>query len=318
MSEFVTIGEPISLFGSNDLDENLENAKHFTKYLAGAEVNVTVGVSRLGHETEYLTRLGDDPFGKFIINELNNNNIGTKFIDETDKYWTAFQLKNQVSIGDPEIFYFRKRSAASHFNKEILDEIDFSKTKLVHLSGIFPAISQNALESFEYLIDLIEKNDIISTFDPNLRPQLWDSENQMKERINKLAQRSNIIMPGINEGKILVGSEDPEIICDFYLDNSEKTNTVIVKLGSKGAYIKTKNDNIGKRIKGYTVENVVDTVGAGDGFAVGVITGMLEDLKIEEAVDRGNAIGALAVQTLGDNDGYPYREALEKFMNQGV
>ncbi|MSE20921.1 sugar kinase, partial [Lactobacillus parabuchneri] len=66
MSEFLTIGEPIGLFASQDADQSLVEATHFQKYLAGAEVNVSVGVSRLGHSTEYVTRLGEDPIGAFV------------------------------------------------------------------------------------------------------------------------------------------------------------------------------------------------------------------------------------------------------------
>lgn len=315
MSKFITIGEPIALFGSDEIDKKLEEASKFTKYLAGAEVNVAVGVSRLGHSTQYLSRLGEDPFGKFILDELYKNHIGTDFIETTDEYWTAYQLKNQVSEGDPEIFYFRKGSAASHFNKEILDRVDFSDTEIVHLSGIFPAISENALQSFEYLIEIINEKGITSTFDPNLRPQLWDSEEEMRSTINRLAKSADIILPGINEGKILVGSTDPDEIADYYLNNSDKTQTVIVKLGEDGAYLKEKGQDKGKHIKGIYVDKVVDTVGAGDGFAVGIITGILEGLNIEKSISRANAIGALAVQSLGDNSGYPTQEELAEYLH---
>ena len=64
MSEFLTIGEPIALFGSEEVDKSLKDALHFQKFLAGAEVNVAVGVSRLGHSSEYITQVGKDPFGQ--------------------------------------------------------------------------------------------------------------------------------------------------------------------------------------------------------------------------------------------------------------
>lgn len=311
MSKFLTIGEPIALFGSDEIDKSLVEAKKFTKYLAGAEVNVAVGVSRLGHSTQYVTRLGDDPFGKFIENELTRNNIGTDYIEKTNDFWTAYQLKNRVSQGDPDIHYFRKGSAAANFNEEILNKIGWDDIELVHLSGIFPAISQQSLATFNKLIELINRKQITSTFDPNLRPQLWQSETEMRDTLNYLAKHADIILPGINEGKILVGSDNPEEIADFYLTQSEKTSIVIVKLGAQGAYIKQKGETVGMTISGQRVDHVVDTVGAGDGFAVGVITGLLEGIDIKSAVARGNIIGALAVQSSGDNDGYPNRTELE-------
>ncbi|HPI99962.1 MAG TPA: sugar kinase [Enterococcus sp.] len=315
MSEFLTIGEPIALFGSEEVDKNLKEAKHFQKFLAGAEVNVTVGISRLGHSTQYITRLGKDPFGEFIIDQLKENEIGTDYIDETSDYWTAFQLKDRVSKGDPSIFYFRKGSAAAHFEASVLDTIDFSEVKLAHLSGIFPAISSEALTAFRRFVELLEQHQIQTTFDPNLRPQLWASQEDMVATINELAAHADIILPGINEGEILMGSRNPEDIADFYLNNSEKTKTVVVKLGTAGAYVKQK-DGTSFTIPGFKVEHVVDTVGAGDGFAAGLITALIEGESLENAVIRANAIGALAVQSPGDNDGYPTPTELADFLTK--
>lgn len=318
MSEFLTIGEPIGLFASQDVDQSLADATHFEKYLAGAEVNVSIGFSRLWHSTEYVTRLGEDPVGEFIVKQLNLNHIATDYVETTPDYWTALQLKQRVTKGDPGIFYYRKNSAAAHFQKAILDRIDFDGIKLVHLSGIFPGISGTALDAFKHLISLIHQYPAIrTTFDPNLRPQLWSSKEKMVSTINELASQANIILPGVNEGEILMGSRDPEKIADYYLNHGEQTDTVIVKAGSKGAYVKTKGGH-GAMVSGYHVDHVVDTVGAGDGFAVGVITGLLEGLSNEEAAKRGNAIGSLAVQAPGDNDGYPTYEALAAYQGEAI
>ena len=246
---------------------------------------------------------------------MHENKIGTDYISETADFWTAFQLKDRVSQGDPSIFYFRKGSAAAHFDQAVLDKIDFSEVKMAHLSGIFPAISKEAQKAFRYLINLLEKNQIRTTFDPNLRPQLWASQEEMITTINDLASHAEIVLPGINEGEILMGSREPEAIADFYLNNGEATQTVIVKLGTDGAYVKQK-DRTSYTVPGFTVEKVVDTVGAGDGFAVGLITALMEEKTLEEAVVRANAIGAMAVQSPGDNDGYPTPQELEEFLQK--
>ncbi|KRM36276.1 2-dehydro-3-deoxygluconokinase [Agrilactobacillus composti DSM 18527 = JCM 14202] len=313
MAEFLTIGEPISLFASEDVDASLKDAVHFHKFLAGAEVNVAVGVSRLGHSAEYITRLGADPFGDFIADQLAKNNIGTDYIDTTPDYWTAFQLKDRVSKGDPSIFYFRKGSAAAHFDKAVLDKIDFSDVKFAHLSGIFPAISDQALDAFKYLIQLLHDHEIRTTFDPNLRPQLWATKEKMVQTINALAAEAEIILPGISEGEILMGSRDPEAIADFYLQQSDFTQTVVVKVGPEGAYVKQKNGD-SYTVQGFKVAKVVDTVGAGDGFALGLVTALIEGKSLRDAVIRGNAVGAFAVQAPGDNDGYPTPEQLADFL----
>lgn len=313
MTEFLTIGEPIALFGSKEIDRSLTDATQFQKFLAGAEVNVAVGVSRLGHTSTYISQVGKDPFGEFIIKELKKNQIDTSLVEETSDYWTAFQLKDRVSSGDPSIFYFRKGSAAAHFNQAILEKIDFSTLKFAHLSGIFPAISQQACQAFTHLIELLAHHNIPTTFDPNLRPQLWESTDKMRDTLNYLASFATIVLSGINEAAILVGSRDPDTITDFYLNNGTATKTVIVKLGEDGAFVKTKD---GERftVPGFYVKEVIDTVGAGDGFAVGLLTGLMENLSLKEAVIRANAVGALAVQSAGDSDGYPTQEELARFL----
>lgn len=313
MSDFLTIGEPMALFASQDEDQSLTQSVNFKKYLAGAEVNVAVGVSRLGYSTEYVTQLGADPLGEFIKEQLAVNYIGTSYISQTSKYWTAFQMKQRFTKGDPGVAYFRKNSAASHIDDVAMDQIDLTDVKLVHLTGIFPAISDQAELAFSRLLQLIHRHpEIRTTFDPNLRPQLWRSQAEMVEKINQFAMQADIIMPGLSEGEILVGSREPETIADFYLENGINTDTVIIKMGETGAFIKTKDGNH-MMIPGYSVDHVVDTVGAGDGFAVGVITGLLDGMPLENAVRRGNAIGSLAVQSPGDNDGYPTREKLNAY-----
>lgn len=313
MSEFITIGEPMAVLASQDIDVPLKDVNHFDKFLAGAELNVAVGVSRLNHTVSYVSSVGNDPFGSYIISEIKNSNIDSKYLTVDDKNKTGFYLKQKVSHGDPEIYYYRKNSAASNYDGSQLESIDFNDVKIAHLSGIFAALSRGNLETFVNLNKRLNNNGILTTFDPNLRPALWQSKNEMIKITNQLAQHGKIVMPGINEGEILMGSRDPERIADFYLDQGIETEFVVVKVGSQGAFIKGKN-GITKDVPGFKVDKVVDTVGAGDGFAVGLISGLLEGLDIADAAMRGNAIGALAVQSPGDNDGYPTKKELNEFI----
>ena len=144
------------------------------------------------------------------------------------------------------------------------------------------------------------------SFDPNLRPTLWASPERMREVLNELALRADWVLPGIGEGLMLTGAETPEGIARFYRDRG--VSTVVVKLGAEGAYFDS--DDRRGRVAGFPVTKVVDTVGAGDGFAVGVISGMLEGCDLETAVRRGAWIGARAVQVLGDTEGLPTRAQL--------
>ena len=112
------------------------------------------------------------------------------------------------------------------------------------------------------------------------------------------------------EGKILTGYDSSKDIADFYLKNGAKK--VIIKLGSKGAYFRDSIGNEGT-VPAVKVDDIIDTVGAGDAFAVGVISALLENKTLEQAAKRGNFFGALAIQFPGDNDGLPNKEQLSKY-----
>ncbi|MEG9204361.1 PfkB family carbohydrate kinase [Lactococcus garvieae] len=101
----------------------------------------------------------------------------------------------------------------------------------------------------------------MTVFDPNLRPAFWKNQEEMVSTLNELAKKSQIILPGINEGRIIMGSSDTEEIADFYLKQSDLTTSVVVKIGTEGAYVKTKSGQA-YTVPGFKVTNVIDTVGA--------------------------------------------------------
>lgn len=311
MSELLTIGEPLAVFASKQPDILLADASEFHKEIGGAELNVAIGTHRLGHSVQYVSQVGQEPLGRYISNTIHRLGIGTDYLFENKAYLTGHQFKQLVTQGDPDVANYRKGSAASHLEPSQIRKIDLTSVKMAHLTGIFPAISKTALLTFRELTGRLIENNIKISFDTNLRPALWEDQTTMREVINDLASYADIVLPGVDEGKILVGIEDPEKIADFYL-NQGRTNIVIVKVGARGAFVKT-NSGLSEYVSGFKVNKVVDTVGAGDGFALGVITALLENKSIQEAVLRGNAVGALQVQAPGDNDGYPTKDQLKAF-----
>jgi len=309
MSKIITIGEPMALFVAEQ-SGSLEEVNRFSRFVAGAEVNFSIGMSRLGHEVTYITQLGKDPFGKNIEKFLQQNGIDTTYVKYESKYVTGMQWKQKVEVGDPEVFSARKNSAASHMNIETIKNVSWDGFDHIHLTGIPPALSEECRAAVYELLRVAREKGVQISFDPNLRPGLWPDQKEMVRIINDLACQADIVLPGITEGKLLTGCEDEAEIAQFY--HAAGVRTVVIKLGAKGAFTSSE----GKQFytEGFPVEKVVDTVGAGDGFAVGVVSALLEEQKIEDAVIRGTAIGALAVMSPGDNDGLPDRAELSSFM----
>lgn len=221
-------------------------------------------------------------------------------------------LKSRVSEGDPDIFYFRAGSAASTLSVEDVEKIQFSEYTHLHVTGILPALSDSTREAVDLMFDKAREAGLFISFDPNLRPQLWPSQDVMVQTLNRLAAKADMVLPGTAEGKILMGSDDPKEINAFYLQNGAKA--VVTKCGGDGAFVSTKDEEY--MVPGFKVETVVDTVGAGDGFAAGVITALMEGMPLKEAVRRGTAIGAIQVMSRGDNEGLPYPEQLKAFMER--
>lgn len=303
------VGEPMGLFIAQQQGP-LEDVEGYSMALAGAEFNVAVGLRRLGHPVGYLTKLGTDPFGKRVIRMMGDNGISTDLISFSRERTTGFMLKSRVDQGNPEIYYYRKHSAASTLCPQDVLDLDFSQYAVLHITGITPALSDATRAATEALWQKAREQGMLFSFDPNLRPQLWPDRDAMVAYINAMAARSDLFLPGVEEAAVLLGTDDPEQIAQRYRRSG--THTVIVKLGERGAYYATPRES--GYVDSFPVARVVDTVGAGDGFAAGVLSALQEGLPIREAVRRGNAVGAIQVMSRGDNDGLPTRAELEAFM----
>lgn len=305
--DVITIGEAMAMFVATETGE-LADVERFMKRVAGAELNVATGLARLGLKVSWVSRVGNDSFGRFVLQQLAKEGINTLGVTIDDRYPTGFQLKSKVEDGtDPTVEYFRKGSAASHLSTEDFNAPLFYSARHLHISGVAAALSDASLALLNHTVRMMKAEGKTVSFDPNLRPVLWKSEAEMVEKLNQLAFQADWVLPGLKEGVILTGQTTPEGIADFYLQRGVKA--VVLKTGADGAWFKTASGEQGA-VAAVKVDNVVDTVGAGDGFAVGVISALLEGKPLEQAVRRGNKIGSLAIQVPGDSEGLPTREQL--------
>lgn len=306
--DVLTYGEAMALFVADDTGP-LHAVDHFTKRVAGADLNVAIGLARLGFRVGYVSRVGADAFGRYVLDTLLREGIDAGCVRIDSRYPTGFQLKGKEIDGrDPIIEYFRKGSAASHLSLDDYDAQYADAARHLHLTGVAPAISASSRELGFHLAQSMRAAGKTISFDPNLRPTLWASREAMVASLNALAALSDWVLPGLGEGLALTGYEAPEDIAQFYLDQGVRG--VIVKLGAQGAYFQTADE--AGYVAAQPVASVVDTVGAGDGFAVGVVSALLDGLDLPAAVARGNRIGALAIQVIGDSEGLPTRQELDR------
>jgi dehydrogluconokinase len=305
--DVVTFGEAMLLLVA-DRAGPIEEAQAFHKRTAGAETNVAIGLARLGLKVGWASRLGSDSMGRFLLAEMQREGIDCSRVICDPVQRTGFQFKGRVTDGsDPPIEYHRKGSAASRIGPGDIDEAWLRSARHLHATGVFAALSATSLQAACRSLEVMRSAGRTISFDPNLRPSLWATPELMRHWINHLATQADWVLPGLEEGRFLTGEQTPEAIAGYYLERGARF--VAVKLGPDGAYYRC--DTGAGYVPGFAVTEVVDTVGAGDGFAVGVISALLEGRSALDAVRRGAWIGARAVQVLGDTEGLPTRAQLE-------
>ncbi|HEX4510329.1 MAG TPA: sugar kinase, partial [Burkholderiaceae bacterium] len=186
--DVLTVGEAMVLLAAEEPGA-LEDVEHFRRFGAGAELNVALGLARLGLRVGYLSRVGDDSFGRFLGRLLAREGIARDFLATDAWSSTGFMLKGRCSDGrDPAIDYYRRASAASRMDVHDLVRARPARARHLHLTGITPGLSKGCRELVFALAHGARAVGRTLSFDPNLRPRLWDSREAMVTTVNALAR----------------------------------------------------------------------------------------------------------------------------------
>jgi 2-dehydro-3-deoxygluconokinase len=307
--ELVTIGETMVVLEAAE-EGRLRYIPRFNKKLGGAESNVAIGVTRLGHSAGWISKVGDDEFGKYLVSSIYGEGVDTSRVKYNQEYPTGLYIKERLNHEKTQVYYYRSNSAASQLTKEDIDWNYLKEAKMIHISGITPFLSDSCLEVTQAVIAFVKENNIFLSFDPNLRFKLMAKKDNAKEILLQLAKQSDLFMPGLDEAEYLIGSRNYEEIAEYFLN--EGVSKIVIKNGAKETYYASKCGEAGA-VPSFKVEHVVDPVGAGDGFAAGLLTGLLENKSLKESVEMGAKVGAMVITMRGDIEGLPERKELENF-----
>ena len=313
--DLVTFGESMVVFNPQS-NRPLRYVNTFEKTVGGAESNVATALAKLNHTVGWFSKLSNDEFGRYLISTIRGEGVDTSRVILDENNSTGIIFKEYYQRSNPNVYYYRKNSAASTISPDDIDEEYIKSAKILHLTGITPALSESAREAVYKAIEIAKANDVLISFDPNVRLKLCTVDEAKKVLID-IANKADIIMPGLDEAELLLGITDKDEVCDYFLNKNAKI--VAVKLGADGCYIKTKDQSY--LAPGYDVSDmIVDTVGAGDGFAAGFLCGYLDNLSLKEIGEYANGMGAMATLSSGDMTGYPYLDQLIEFIGrkQGV
>ncbi|MBS7648446.1 MAG: sugar kinase [Candidatus Bathyarchaeia archaeon] len=309
MLDVVTLGEMMVQF--NPLSTGpLRHVVYFEKHAAGSEANFAIGMVRLGFKAGFITRIGNDEFGKYILSILRGEGVDTSRvkIDYEAPTGVYFIQRGYPIPGRSMVFYYRRGSAASKLSPDDIEEDYIRNSRLLHLTGITPALSESCREAALKSLNIAAENNIMVSLDTNIRLKLWSKE-KARETMLPIIEKADIILTEPEDAEILVTEKEPYRIIEKMLSMGPKI--VAVKLGEEGAIASNGKETIMK--PGFKVP-VVDVIGAGDAFAAGFIASILEKRSLGEALDFGNAAGALVVTTRGDIENLPTKDDVEKFL----
>lgn len=267
MSKLYSIGELLIDFQSVGTG-SLKDTKQFVKNAGGAPANVCVQVAKLGHKACYLSKVGKDGFGDFLIETLKNEGVDVSYIGQTDNFDTSLAFVSFGKDGEREFSFYRRTAADLSFTERDFATVSFQTGDILEFGSV-ALKTETAKCTHKYLIDKASKSGALVCFDPNLRFNLWEDQGQLRSVVREFLPYSDVVKVGLDELQFICGTEQPDVQSLF----CGNTQLLLVTDGSKGATLYTKD---GKRYhcNGYKVK-AVDTTGAGDSFFGALIAGLM-------------------------------------------
>ena len=304
MLDLVTLGETMVAFIPGE-PTYLRYVDSFGKTCAGAESNVAVGLCKLGRTAGWMSKVGNDEFGEFILRELRGEGVDTSRVLRHPDRPTGIMFKQFVKNSESSVFYYRKNSAAASLCPADLDEAYIASARMLLVSGITPALSPECRAAVDVAVDMAKRHGVLVCFDPNIRKKLWTAA-EAKDALTPLLPRCDVVLLGADEAELLLGVSDPgEIVRAL---RGLGVRWMGIKMGAEGARVADGDRDV--RIPAFPV-HCVDNIGAGDAFNAGFLCGLLEGAPIEECGRMAALMGALAVSVPGDTEGIPNRAAFD-------
>jgi 2-dehydro-3-deoxygluconokinase len=292
-----TFGEALAVFLVDD-GLPLRTASRFRLTVAGAEANFAVGLATLGHRVRLVARVGDDALGASVAQGLRATNVDVSCIVDA-KAPTGLLVRDLAGQRRSEVFYARTGSAGSRWQAEDVLQLMSPPPRVFYLSGVTPVLSESAARISELAISRAREAGALVVFDPNLRRRLSPPE-EAARILRPLAASANVVVAGDDELTLLTGRNDPQESVEVML--ADGANLVATKRGAEGAWLSDGRSN--HAFNAFPVQPV-DAVGAGDAFAAGLVSALLRERPLDQALAEACAVAACVVTTPGDVEGLP-------------
>lgn len=307
--DVICLGEPlVGFYGTSG--QSLEDDMAFARTFGGDTSNVALALAKLGLQAAYVTRVGNDPFGRRFLRLWRSHGVDTTqvVIDPTFPTGIYFSASSDTQH---DFVYYRKGSAASRMTPDSIDAGFISQAKVLHVSGISQAISPSCSEAVQYALHVAQQNGVLVSYDVNHRPSLW-SEARARAMVRATVYGFvDLLEASPEELELLTGIQEPEEAAAALLEAG--VSWVAVKRGSDGCYLASAEGAVS--VPAFPVE-VVDTVGAGDAFDAGLIAARIEGMPLEQAARFASAVAALTCRGVGSVAAQPTREEVIHLLEQ--
>jgi 2-dehydro-3-deoxygluconokinase len=302
MTDLVVVGELLATIASR-LPGRLRLGATLSLSMAGAEANVAIAAARLGTSTAWIGRLADDELGHMMATALRGEGVDIGGIVWDGGTNTSLLVKHTRTADTTEVRYYRATGPGSRLTPEDLDLDAIGAARLLHVSGITPALGARPAATIERVIEIAHDANVPVSFDVNYRRSLW-SANAARPVLQRIARRACLVFADSDELELIAGDRAP----DYLL--VEGVREVVLKDGPRGATVWTDGRSLQRAAMPVTV---VDPVGAGDAFVGGYLNAHLRSASLEDKLDCGIRVGAMAVSTIGDWEGLPSPDELADF-----
>ncbi|RQN39249.1 sugar kinase [Paraburkholderia tropica] len=284
----LALGEPMIEFNQSASDD----ARQFLQGFGGDTSNFCVAAARQGASVGYVTRLGDDAFGKLFLDLWRAEGVDVQGVASDAQSHTGVYFVTHDASGHA-FSYLRKDSAASRMSPRTLPRDLLAGTHFLHVSGISQAISASACDAVFEAIAVARQAGAAICYDPNVRLKLWPLA-RARAVIEATAREVDYMLPSLEDAQTLTGLNDAEAIVAHYL--ALGVRVVCLKLGGDGVLVARGEQRT--RIAGHAV-NVVDATGAGDCFDGAFVARLAAGDTPEDAARYANAAAALSTQGFG-------------------
>jgi len=286
----------------------LEQVETFGKFLGGSATNVAVAAAKYGLKSAVITKVGTDPFGNFLIEELERLNVDTSYVGRDQNCKTPVVFCEIFPPDDFPIYFYREPKAPDmEISEAELDLKAISEAKIFW--STVTGLSQEPSRSANLAALRSRAKKAHTILDLDYRSVFWVSPELARAEIAKALPLVTVAIGNKEECQVAVGETEPARAADAMLERG--VELAIVKQGPKGVFAKTKNESV--EVPPHFVE-VVNGLGAGDSFGGALCFGLLQQWSLEKILRFANIAGAIVASRLECSTAMPSFEEVSEIM----